>query len=88
MARENAKVGVTPGRRSTAKDDVRPGNGRSTPALRYSLKIHRDNLNVHVIFTAESEYSSIELYDRLVKSANAGSLNFSAVTGVGGLKPE
>lgn len=61
--------------RDIGREAPAPQNGNaSAPALGYSLGIQRLGSTVHVTLTAGNEYLAIELFDRLVESAQAGQL--------------
>jgi hypothetical protein len=58
-----------------------PTDGQVTQAPPgFAVQIHRDQCKVHIVLTAQNEYASIELFDRLEESARQGAFNLGATT--------
>ena len=49
------------------------------PSSGYSIAIRREGGRVHITLTSAAEYAAIELYDTLVKAAEAGSIRLDLV---------
>lgn len=67
----------------TEGDKPAPTGNRPATSVGYSLGIRRSGCSVEITVTAGSEYLAIELFDRLMRSAQSGSLSLELVSGDG-----